>query len=78
MLGACVALIALLLAPRVARAQTCPSVAITVNPLVNRYIGPSDTNANLFPLRPQNLQPTWINYQDCKDDIRLQFTILVE
>jgi hypothetical protein len=58
--------------------QSCPSVSINVNTIVNRYVGPpGDTNAELYPLRPQNLEPSWIDSQDCKDDIRLQFTILV-
>jgi len=75
--GACVAFLAVL-APDLAWAQQCPSVSINVNPLVPRYSGPpGDTNAELYPLRPQNLYPTWINYKDCKDDIRLQFTMLV-
>jgi len=63
--------------PRATFAQTCPNVSISVNSVVNRYHGGSDTAADLYPLRPQNLNPTWINYKDCKDDIRLQFTILV-
>jgi len=74
--GVCAALLAVLF-PAVARAQTCPSVSISVNQVVPRYIGASDTAANLFPYRPQNLEPSWINYNDCAKDIRLQFTILV-
>jgi hypothetical protein len=74
--GAFVALLTLLV-PELAWAQTCPNVSISVNSVVNRYVGTTDTANNLFPLRPQNLQPTWINYNDCKSDIRLQFTILV-
>jgi hypothetical protein len=71
-----VALLALLV-PELAWAQTCPNINITVNSVVPRYSGATDTPGNLFPLRPQNLQPTWINYNDCINDIRLQFTILV-
>jgi hypothetical protein len=63
--------------PRAAVAQTCPNISISVNPTVNRYLPGSDNNRNLFPFRNQNLQPTWINYNDCKSDINLEFTILI-
>ncbi len=76
MLGACVALLAVIV-PELAWAQTCPGININVNSVVPRYDGTTDTMNNLFPVRPQNLNPTWINYNDCKNDIRLQFTILV-
>jgi hypothetical protein len=65
------------LIPLTARAQNCPNVSISVNSLVPRYYPGADTTANLFPVRPQNLNPTWINYSDCKSDINLEFTLLI-
>ena len=65
------------LVPQIAWGQTCPSISMSANPLVNRYVGRRDTTANLFPLRPQNQNPTWIDHNDCEDDIRLQFTVLM-
>jgi hypothetical protein len=75
--GACfVALVVLV--PRAAWAQTCPNVAITVVPPVNRYKpGGPDTAANQYPLRADNLDPNAINYADCNADIRLQFNLTV-
>lgn len=75
-LGTCIALLVLLV-PQVARAQTCPNLTISVNQVVPRYVGATDSNADLFPYRAQNLQPSWINYNDCSSNIRLQFTITV-
>jgi hypothetical protein len=63
--------------PWTAWAQTCPTVSISVNSVVPRYYPGGDSTANLFPVRPQNLNPTWINYNDCKNDINLQFTLLI-
>jgi hypothetical protein len=63
--------------PWTAWAQNCPNVSISVNSVVPRYYPGGDTTANLFPVRPQNLNPTWINYSDCKNNINLQFTLLI-
>jgi len=63
--------------PWTAWAQNCPNVSLSVNSVVPRYYPGGDSNANLFPIRPQNLNPTWINYNDCKNDINLQFTLLI-
>jgi hypothetical protein len=64
------------LVPLTASAQTCPNVSISLGTTVNRYYPGTDVNKNLFATRPQNLQPTWINYADCAADIHLQFTVL--
>lgn len=74
MVGASVIVVLL---PQIAWGQTCPDISINLDSVVPRYTGTSDSPANLFPLRPQNLQPTWIDETDCKDDIRLQFTVLL-
>jgi MYXO-CTERM domain-containing protein len=65
------------LAPTSARADTCGDISVNVNPVVPRYTGTSDTPANLYPLRPSNEEPSWIDYDDCKADVRLQFTVLI-
>jgi MYXO-CTERM domain-containing protein len=65
------------LAPTSARADTCADISVNVNSVVPRYTGTSDTPANLYPLRPPNEEPTWIDYDDCKADVRLQFTVLI-
>jgi MYXO-CTERM domain-containing protein len=67
------------LVPQIAWGQECPSVSLSVIPVVPRYSGPdpSDTKTELYPLRPQNENPTWIDEKDCKDDIRLDFTVLM-
>lgn len=67
----------LVLVPRAAWAQTCPNISISVNPTVPRYLPGGDTAANLITPRPQNLDPTAINFSDCNLDINLEFTILV-
>jgi hypothetical protein len=72
----CASLFAVLV-PQVAWGQTCPAISINVNSVVPRYTGARDTSGNLLPLRPQNLQPTWIDENDCKSDARLQFTVLI-
>jgi hypothetical protein len=64
------------LVPLTASAQTCPNVSLSLpTGIVNRYYPGGDVAKNLFPTRPQNLQPTWINYADCAADIHLQFTL---
>jgi hypothetical protein len=55
---------------------TCPSISIHVDVVVPRF---PDTNADdnpnhTFPSRPQNLDPTGIDYNDCSSNIHLQFT----
>jgi hypothetical protein len=55
----------------------CPNIRLNVNPTVPRYRQGGDTPANAYPYRPQNLDPTAINYQDCIDDINLEFTLLI-
>ncbi len=74
---AALAVLAAVGAPRAAHAQTCPSLNITPNGVVNRYVGTADNAANSWPLREQNLNPTYINYADCAANARLNFTILV-
>jgi MYXO-CTERM domain-containing protein len=64
-------------APRIAQAQTCPDIDLSVNPTVNRYLSGGDDNAHLYPFRPKNEQPTWLEYRDCKADINLEFTLLM-
>jgi hypothetical protein len=56
---------------------TCPNVTIAVGATVPRYLPGGDSNANLFPLRPENLNPTALDYNDCISDINLQFTLLI-
>jgi hypothetical protein len=79
-LGACIVALGAFL-PRPAAAQTttanCPNITLSVNPTVPRFTSPSDTPATAYPYRPQNLDPTGINYQDCIDDIYLEFTLLI-
>jgi hypothetical protein len=76
--GACVVALVVLV-PRAAWAQTCPNVAISVIQPVNRYgAGGPDIPANQYPLRPDNLDPTAINYSDCAADIHLQFNLNVQ
>jgi hypothetical protein len=55
----------------------CPNVSITVGASVPRYLPGGDSNANLFPLRPENLNPTALDYSDCISNINLQFTLLM-
>jgi hypothetical protein len=66
-----------LLSPLPAFAQTCPNVEIGVSSTVPRFSPGPETSANAYPLRQQNLSPTWINYKDCQDDINLEFTLHV-
>jgi hypothetical protein len=48
---------------------------ITINPVVNRYWpGGQDTP---YPLRPANEEPSWLDGQDCQDDIVLQFNLSI-
>jgi hypothetical protein len=56
---------------------TCPNISITVSPTVPRYLPGGDSNASLFPLRSENLNPTAVDYNDCISDINLQFTLLI-
>src|SRR5271156_445190 len=64
-------------APHVAQAGTCPKVDVNLSSNVPRYAGSSDTAANLYPSRGECFQPEWIDTQDCKNDIRLQFTLSI-
>jgi hypothetical protein len=62
--------------PVSAAAQTCPNISLSIPAAtVPRFTGATDSAANAYPFRAQNLQPTWINYKDCASDIRLQFTL---
>lgn len=65
------ALLALFAAETAARAQTPGGPGVEVGPLVTRSF-PSGDNA---PLRPQNLNPTGISFDDCQTDISLNFTL---
>ncbi len=47
---------------------------ITINPTVYRF-GPNGTTA--YPFRAANLNPNDINFQDCNDDIVLQFNLSI-
>jgi hypothetical protein len=64
------------LAPSVAGADRCPDINLSVVPIVPRYGGGPDIPADRYPLRPANEKPSWVDLQDCQDDIHLQFTVL--
>jgi hypothetical protein len=57
--------------------EACPNVNITVNPVVPRYYPGGDTAANVYPSRPQNLNPNAVNYNDCISNINLEFTLTI-
>jgi hypothetical protein len=54
---------------------TCPDISITVSPNVPRFLPGGDTAANAYPSRPQNLDPSAIDYKDCTSNINLEFTL---
>jgi hypothetical protein len=60
---------------RPAGATGCPDINIQLSPVVDRYTGTGDTSANRDPLRGPNLEPAWIDAQDCQKDVRLRFTL---
>src|SRR5580658_10282267 len=74
--------------PRSARAQTtttgstttnsaqCPDISLSLGEMVVPRFYPDKTTPYPF-IRPQNLDPTAINYQDCAADILLKFTLLI-
>jgi hypothetical protein len=66
-----------LFSPLPAFAQTCPNIDIGVSSTVPRFAPGPETSAHAYPLRQQNLSPTWINYKDCQDDINLEFTLQI-
>jgi hypothetical protein len=52
--------------------ERCPGVVI--NPTVQRF----DANGSTpYPYRPANEGPTWLDAQDCDDNIVLQFSLLL-
>jgi len=77
------------LPPRSAEAQTtttgttttttsnCPNLSFNLGSTVPRFFPGADTAANMYPFRPAQLDPNGINYQDCIDNINLQFTLLI-
>jgi hypothetical protein len=50
--------------------------SITINPVISRYY-PGGTDTKLYPFRPANEEPNWIDAQDCDDDIVLQFNLSI-
>jgi hypothetical protein len=49
---------------------------ITINPVINRYY-PGGTDTKLYPFRSANMNPNDINFQDCNDNIVLQFNLSI-
>lgn len=52
-------------------------LSISLNPTVLRYLPGSDATANEWPFRPQNMDPTAIDYDDCIANIHLAFDLIV-
>src|SRR5580692_3849290 len=63
------------LSPRSADAQTCPNITFNLGSTEPRFY--SDEKTPYPFIRPQNLDPTAINYKDCADDITIEFTLLI-
>jgi hypothetical protein len=61
--------------PRAAKGEECPNLRLSVNADAPRFVGSGDTPANQVRLRPYDLDPDWIDQEDCEDDVRLQFTL---
>jgi hypothetical protein len=73
-IGACV--LGLFL-PALAAAQTCPNVSLSIpTGSAQRYYPGSDVASNIYPTRPQNEDPQYIDEHDCDEDIHLQFTLV--
>ena len=58
-----------------AMAETCPTIALSLPTPPQRYYSGPDTAPNVYPSRPANEAPTFIDLRDCQDDIHLEFVV---